>query len=128
LKRNETHKSQNLRLCVACRQVKPREELVRVTFDFRTGALALNIKKGTQEERSSHLLGRSAYFCPQEKCFESVINTTKLKAAIEGRKKKGVSGHRRLTWPLEAQLIEALRFECSNRAKTCQNTEGYGED
>jgi len=42
-----------------------------------------------------------------------VLTTTKLKAALEGRRKKGVPCIRRVAWPLEAQFIEALTAECT---------------
>ncbi|MBK8220726.1 MAG: DUF448 domain-containing protein [Candidatus Obscuribacter sp.] len=116
---------------MACRVKRPQQELVRVTYDFRSGCPGFTptIPKdfGTEAGGNHVKLGRSAYFCPSEACLHQVLTTTKLKAALEGRRKKGVASHRRMAWPLEAQLIEALTQECSNRRKTCQNTERYGE-
>jgi len=71
--------------------------------------------------------GRSAYICRRTACLELALKTNKLKQALEGRKKKGQEGSRRVSWPLEAQLIQSLFSECSDNEKTCQNTEVHGE-
>lgn len=71
--------------------------------------------------------GRSAYLCRNAKCLETALKTTKLKHALEGRKKKDAPSSRRISWPLESELIQRLRAECTDQVKTCQNTQSYGE-
>jgi predicted RNA-binding protein YlxR (DUF448 family) len=77
--------------------------------------------------RAETLHGRSAYICKTAACLELALKTTKLKHALEGRKKKGLEGVNRVSWPLEAQLIQSLFAECSDQDKTCKNTEVHGE-
>jgi predicted RNA-binding protein YlxR (DUF448 family) len=85
------------------------------------------LNKSPIESKSGALHGRSAYICRTAACLELALKTSKLKHALEGRKKKGVEGSRRVSWPLEAQLIQSLFAECSDKDKTCQNTEVHGE-
>ena len=58
--------------------------------------------------------GRSAYVCKTAACLELALKSNKLKYALEGRKKKGQESVKRVSWPLEAQLIQSLFAECSD--------------
>jgi predicted RNA-binding protein YlxR (DUF448 family) len=64
--------------------------------------------------KADFVQGRSAYVCKARACLELALKSTKLKYALEGRKKKGQESVRRLSWPLEAQLIQSLFAECSD--------------
>ena len=91
-------------------------------------ALTFHLVNPTGQDVSrSKYSGRSAYLCRDAKCLEIALKTTKLKQALEGRKRKGVPSWRKIPWPLEAQLIHSMRTECTDQLKTCQNTESYGE-
>ncbi|MBS1996056.1 MAG: YlxR family protein [Cyanobacteria bacterium SZAS LIN-2] len=117
--------SSNERLCVSCRKLKARHDLIRITCDYRNRNVMLN--NGAVDTGSGVLQGRSAYVCKTTACLEIALKTAKLKHALEGRKKKGQEAARRVSWPLEAQLIHSLFAECSDQEKTCQNTEVHRE-
>ena len=62
-----------LRTCVACREVKPKAELLRVTlFD---GEVSLD-KKGNAS-------GRGAYVCNNEKCIKKAISSKALNRSFK---------------------------------------------
>lgn len=51
-----------LRMCVACREMKPTAELIRITVDKETGRAEIEIGK----KRS----GRGAYICRDTECIK----------------------------------------------------------
>ena len=60
-----------LRRCVACKKLIDRKKLIRVTRDYRDGAVVLD--KG---------MGRSAYLCPNENCLEEAWRRKRLQKAL----------------------------------------------
>lgn len=58
-----------MRQCVACREMKPKQELVRVVKNTQ-GEIAIDLK--------GKLPGRGAYLCTQEQCFKKVKKTKAL--------------------------------------------------
>ena len=63
-----------MRMCVACRQMQPKKELLRVV---RTpeGTVAL--------DRTGRMNGRGAYLCGRRECFEKAVKTRALERALE---------------------------------------------
>ncbi|MGI8824554.1 MAG: RNase P modulator RnpM [Chloroflexota bacterium] len=62
-----------LRSCVACRETKPKRELVRV----------VRIEDGTVEaDRTWKLNGRGAYLCPAQECWEMAQKRKALNHAL----------------------------------------------
>ncbi len=59
-----------LRRCVACRKLLNRQHLWKVTRDHRDGVV---LKDG---------MGRSAYLCPNEVCFEESLRRKRLQKAL----------------------------------------------
>jgi predicted RNA-binding protein YlxR (DUF448 family) len=110
---------------VVCRKLKMRQTLIRLTRDYQNRNVMLN-KSGTRVS-GGILQGRSAYICKTAACLDIALKSSKLKHALEGRKKPGMEGQNRVPWPLEAQLIQSIQAECSDQVKTCQNTEVLGE-
>ncbi|MEB3304480.1 MAG: YlxR family protein [Cyanobacteriota bacterium] len=60
-----------LRRCVACRQLRDRQELFRVVRLWAGGGLALD--RG---------MGRSAYLCPEVDCLEEARRKRRLQRAL----------------------------------------------
>lgn len=112
---------------MACRKLTESNELIRLTYDFASAKLELNSTVLAGGKTGQKLSGRSAYLCRSSQCLEMALKNTKLKHALEGRRKKGVASWRKVAWPLEAQLIQALWRECTDPVKTCQNTQRHGE-
>ena len=59
-----------LRRCVACRQLLDRRQFWRVIRDHKDGIL---LDSG---------MGRSAYLCPKEECFEEARKRKRLQKAL----------------------------------------------
>ncbi|HEY9778212.1 MAG TPA: YlxR family protein [Planktothrix sp.] len=94
-----------VRLCVACRSFKPRENLIRLTVETSTGALKLN-------DGNTPVHGRSAYLCRSQSCVTLALKG-RLKGALEGRKGKELPNRRSVRWPLEPQLIQQISSQCT---------------
>ena len=59
-----------LRRCVACKKVLDRKFLLKVTRDFQNGVVL------------SGGVGRSAYLCPTDSCFEEALKRKRLQKAL----------------------------------------------
>ena len=112
--------SDRLRICVGCRQKKPRSSLLCLTVDHTSNVVALS-GKGSSLKAAIH--GRSAYICALKSCLDQALKGTRLKAALEGRKIKGNEKKRSISWPLDPQLIHDMSLRCTDTAQTCKNTQ-----
>ena len=63
-----------MRMCVACRQMQPKKELLRVV---RTPEGEVLI------DRTGRKNGRGAYLCNRRECFEKTVKTRALERALE---------------------------------------------
>ena len=61
----------NYRRCISCRQVKPKQELLRVVRVYPSRAIQLD-----------YGMGRSAYLCPQEDCLRMAQKKNRLGRAL----------------------------------------------
>lgn len=65
-----------MRMCVGCRQMRPKRELIRVVRD-KDGAVNL--------DGIGKMPGRGAYICPQAACLERALKTRALDKALDKR-------------------------------------------
>lgn len=77
-----------MRMCVACREMRAKKDLMRVV---RTA------ENGLQLDKTGKLNGRGAYLCRSAECFERAIKTRALERALEA--------------PLNDELKAALKAE-----------------
>ena len=63
------------RKCVGCGKIKPREEMIKVTKDYKTGKIVI--------EPDSKTFGRSAYFCYNENCKALALKKNRLNKALK---------------------------------------------
>ena len=63
------------RKCIGCGQLKPREELLKITKEHSSGKIVV--------EPSSKIFGRSAYFCYNKNCKELALKKNKLNRALK---------------------------------------------
>lgn len=63
-----------IRMCVACREGKPKRELVRVVKN-KEGEVGVDTTGKAQ--------GRGAYLCASEQCLEKAVKTRALSRALE---------------------------------------------
>ncbi len=86
-----------LRTCIACREVRPKAELIRVHRPFG-GALSIDLGGGS---------GRGAYICPRRSCLEQAVKRGEfgrcLKAPVA---------------PIEVDALEGLIRERASRKIT----------
>ncbi|MBQ9923179.1 MAG: YlxR family protein [Clostridia bacterium] len=63
-----------MRMCVACREMKPKKELIRVVRTPEGEIVA---------DATGRKNGRGAYLCPAEGCLNKAIKTRALERALE---------------------------------------------
>ncbi len=63
-----------MRMCVGCREMKPKRELLRVVKS-PAGDVAL--------DRTGKAPGRGAYVCPDAQCLQRAVKTRQLERALE---------------------------------------------
>jgi predicted RNA-binding protein YlxR (DUF448 family) len=61
-------------MCVACKQMRPKRELIRVV---RT------TDGGVRVDPTSKIAGRGAYVCPTDQCAEAGVREGRLQHALE---------------------------------------------
>jgi len=63
-----------LRVCVACKQKKPKEELIRL----------VRVPEGKIElDPTGKRLGRGAYLCKENECIKKAIKTKRLERTLK---------------------------------------------
>ena len=63
-----------MRMCVACREMKPKKELIRVVRTPEGEIVA---------DETGRKNGRGAYLCRAEACFNKAVKTKALERALE---------------------------------------------
>lgn len=63
-----------MRMCVGCREMKPKKDLIRVVRS-QEGAILL--------DRTSKLPGRGAYVCAQQSCLDKAFKSKALERALQ---------------------------------------------
>lgn len=58
------------RKCIGCFQLKPRDEMIKITCENKTQKIFIN--------PNSKIFGRSAYLCYNNSCIESSLKKNKL--------------------------------------------------
>lgn len=69
-----TAKKIPMRMCVACREMKPKKEMIRIVKS-KEGEISLDMTGKAQ--------GRGAYICRNEDCFKKCRKTKALERAYE---------------------------------------------
>ena len=82
-------------MCVACREMRPKKELLRV----------VRTEEGTAViDRTGKRNGRGAYICPASACLEKAVKTRALDRALD--------------IALDPKTIEQLRTEIKDAEQT----------
>lgn len=63
------------RKCVGCGELKPRENMIKITKEHKTGELVLN--------PNSKIFGRSAYLCYNQNCIEQAMKKKKINRILK---------------------------------------------
>ena len=73
------------RKCIACGELKPREELIKITKEHKSGNIVI--------QPDSTTFGRSVYLCYNQECINTVLKkgiNKPLKASISREDLKGL--------------------------------------
>ena len=73
-----------MRKCVGCGELKPREELIKITKEHATGKLFVN--------PNSKIFGRSAYLCYNQSCIEQALKKNKLNRVLKSSQNVDLKG------------------------------------
>lgn len=63
------------RKCVGCGELKPREGMIKITKEHKTGKIVLN--------PDSLTFGRSAYLCYNQNCINAALKKNKLNRVLK---------------------------------------------
>ncbi len=64
-----------MRKCVGCGEFKPKEDLIKITKNFKDGSVVIN--------PDSKTFGRSAYLCYNQSCVETALKKSKINKALK---------------------------------------------
>ena len=64
-----------LRKCVGCGELKPRDEMIKITKEHITGNVVVN--------PNSKTFGRSAYLCYNQNCIEQALKKKKINRVLK---------------------------------------------
>ncbi len=69
------YKNKFLRQCVSCRKICKKENLIRVTKNFKTNDIEINL--------NNEYFGRSVYICKNSECIENAIKKKKIEKSLK---------------------------------------------
>lgn len=72
------------RKCAGCGELKPREGMLKITKNFKTGEIILN--------PDSFTFGRSAYLCYNQSCIQTALKKNKLARVLKTNIDENVKG------------------------------------
>lgn len=65
----------NLRKCAGCGELKPRENMIKITKNHTTGKAVVN--------PDSLTFGRSAYLCYNQSCIDAALKKNRLNKVLK---------------------------------------------
>lgn len=71
-----------LRQCVFCREYKNKDDLIKITKDYKTGEIKINNNKD--------ITGRSVYICKKEECLINAIKKKKIENSLKSNLSESV--------------------------------------
>lgn len=72
------------RKCIGCGKIKNRDEMIKVTKDYKANTLVVNGDSST--------FGRSAYLCYNKSCIENAFKKDRLKKILKAPVPKELKG------------------------------------
>lgn len=70
-----------MRMCVACRSMRPKKELIRVVRTPEGAVIA---------DKTGRANGRGAYLCPDAACLDKAVKSRALDRALEVKVEPGL--------------------------------------
>lgn len=65
------------RQCASCREIKNKEDLIKITKDFKTNEIKVNQENEVQ--------GRSVYLCKNLECVEKAFKKNRIEALLKSK-------------------------------------------
>ncbi len=72
-----------LRLCCICRQYKRKDELIKITRDYKTGEAVINT--------DNSVIGRSIYICRNYECIEKFLKNKKSIRMLKAKTSENIN-------------------------------------
>ena len=66
-----------LRQCICCRTIKSKEDLIRLTKNFKTSEIEINQNEKVQ--------GRSVYICKNKECIEKAFKKNRIEVLLKSK-------------------------------------------
>ena len=63
------------RQCCFCKEIKDKQDLIRITKDYLSGEIKINTENKIQ--------GRSVYICKNDECVEKAVKKKKIAALLK---------------------------------------------
>ena len=67
--------AEHIRKCVGCGELKPREEMIKITKEHSTEQVVVN--------PNSKIFGRSVYLCYNKSCIEQAFKKNRLQKMLK---------------------------------------------
>ena len=65
------------RQCASCREIKNKEDLIKITKDFKTNEIKINQENKVQ--------GRSVYICKNTECIEKAFKKNRIETLLKSK-------------------------------------------
>lgn len=65
------------RQCASCREIKNKEDLIKITKDFKTNEIKVNQENDVQ--------GRSVYLCKNLECVEKAFKKNRIEVLLKSK-------------------------------------------
>ncbi len=65
------------RQCASCREIKNKEDLIKITKNFETDEIQLN--------QQNEIQGRSVYLCKNEECIEKAFKKNRIEVLLKSK-------------------------------------------
>lgn len=66
-----------LRQCMCCREFKKKDDLIRLTKDYKTSVIKLN--------ENNEVQGRSVYICKNSECIEKAFKKNRIEVLLKSK-------------------------------------------
>ena len=64
-----------LRKCISCGEIKPQEDLIKITKEYENGNVVV--------QPNSKTFGRSAYLCYNESCINAIFKKNRINKVLK---------------------------------------------
>ena len=65
------------RQCASCREIKNKDDLIKITKDFQTSEIKIN--------QENEIQGRSVYLCKNPECIEKAFKKNKIEVLLKSK-------------------------------------------